>query len=565
MSTKTMKQRIALVAVSALTAGILSVATAPVANSAALASSYNWGDAAGSPYDAEVGFCFQNDTTDVLEVRYDRFAGAGDAAINTADLFLATADTQLDNATTYVYFKATGTGYFTTAAADASATEALIAKSSDEKTLTIGNTTTGADLDMPNRVVWKQTAVGKTTIDFYSVVIATGAQTLLETFTLLANTSCTTGGYATTYSGSQLQTSSTALTTATGAADVSAAVNVEYATGISYLALFLRDAYGEAVTDSDSFLTAKTTGGCTVSWAAGDLSSTRSSVVATSGITNEVLKIFTAGATANSCGITVDYNSTVVATKTVNFRGEASKVVALLMDSAIKDSSVTAGYYDVLDAAGVRLSGFAPAATDLTGTLAGAAITFGASTASGTQGAITIDTVDSNRGTGTFKIRATKSDGTYVYSDVITVLVSGGMSTYALSLDKATYSPGEIITVTISAKDSKGAIVADATALGGTVSFTIAGASVLGSAPAPADEADNGKWTYKYTAGIIEGDWAANFSSTSSATETAKQTTYKIAAKNPGVSNADVLKSIVALIASINKQIQALQKLILKR
>jgi hypothetical protein len=31
------------------------------------------------------------------------------------------------------------------------------------------------------------------------------------------------------------------------------------------------------------------------------------------------------------------------------------------------------------------------------------------------------------------------------------------------------------------------------------------------------------------------------------------------------VSNADVLKSIVALIASINKQIQALQKLILKR
>jgi hypothetical protein len=31
------------------------------------------------------------------------------------------------------------------------------------------------------------------------------------------------------------------------------------------------------------------------------------------------------------------------------------------------------------------------------------------------------------------------------------------------------------------------------------------------------------------------------------------------------VSNADVLKSIVSLIASINKQIQALQKLILRR
>jgi len=235
------------------------------------------------------------------------------------------------------------------------------------------------------------------------------------------------------------------------------------------------------------------------------------------------------------------------------------------MDYAIKDSSVTAGFYDVLDAAGTRLGGFAPAATDLTGTLAGAAITFGASTAIGTRGAITIDTVDGNRGTGTFKIRATLADGSYVYSDAITVLVSGGISTYALSLDKASYGPGEIITATISAKDSGGRIVADATALGGTISFTLAGATVLGAAPLAADESENGKWTYKYTAGTTEGDWAANFSTTSTVTDTAKQVTYKIAAKNPVVTNADVLKQIVALIASINKQIQALQKLILRR
>jgi hypothetical protein len=39
---------------------------------------------------------------------------------------------------------------------------------------------------------------------------------------------------------------------------------------------------------------------------------------------------------------------------------------------------------------------------------------------------------------------------------------------------------------------------------------------------------------------------------------------YKVSGTG-AVSNADVLKSIVALIASINKQIQALQKLILKR
>jgi len=41
--------------------------------------------------------------------------------------------------------------------------------------------------------------------------------------------------------------------------------------------------------------------------------------------------------------------------------------------------------------------------------------------------------------------------------------------------------------------------------------------------------------------------------------------TYKLTTGGDTTSNADILKSIVALIASINKQIQALQKLILKR
>ena len=43
------------------------------------------------------------------------------------------------------------------------------------------------------------------------------------------------------------------------------------------------------------------------------------------------------------------------------------------------------------------------------------------------------------------------------------------------------------------------------------------------------------------------------------------QTVSFTVASAPGVTNAEVLKSIVSLIASINKQIQALQKLILRR
>ena len=52
---------------------------------------------------------------------------------------------------------------------------------------------------------------------------------------------------------------------------------------------------------------------------------------------------------------------------------------------------------------------------------------------------------------------------------------------------------------------------------------------------------------------------------TSSSGQSAVTGALKIVDSSGTVTNAEVLKSIVALIASINKQIQALQKLILKR
>ena len=50
MSTKTMKQRIAVVAVSALTAGVLSVASAPVANASAVTYAANTAVAAAGEF-----------------------------------------------------------------------------------------------------------------------------------------------------------------------------------------------------------------------------------------------------------------------------------------------------------------------------------------------------------------------------------------------------------------------------------------------------------------------------------------------------------------------------------
>jgi len=568
MSKKTLKQRIALVAASALTAGFFSVVSTPAANAGVLtASLYNWGTAAATAYSSTTGgFCYQDNTDDILVVTHP--SSATGSAIT---LFAGTANEDLLT-TEYVIFSASGSGYFTTATAAADGTEGAITKSADEKTLTIGDTGTAAQLasDLPNSVGWRQTALGTTTINIISVVKATGVQTVVETYTLSAVASCTAGVYSPVYSGTSLRTASTALTSSTyDDGDDSGAVSVENSSGVAYLGHWLRDGLGAAVTDTASFLNVTTTGGCTISGTVTDLSSTLTSIVVTSGITNKVVKLFTSGAKQNSCTVKSSYNGTEVSSKNLTFKGDHNSVVMVAKDAAIGTASVGAGFYDVLDDKGSRIGGVTNAtAVELTGSLVGASISFATSTSSSTQAAVTIDAVDTARGAGTFKIRTTNNAGASVFSPAICMIVSGGIATYSISLDKATYSPGEIITVTISAKDSLGAIVPDGTQLAASAAgldFAIAGSSNLSAAPVNTDGADAGSWKYKYTAGTVEGTWGANLGLSGVTTDTAKQLTYTIKSTSGAVSNAEVLKSIVSLIASINKQIQALQKLILKR
>jgi hypothetical protein len=567
MSKKTLKQRIASVAVLALTAGVFSAVSTPSVNAAVAATNYNWSSSttagANAYTSANGGFCSQNNTTDTLVIRYpSSMSGA------TINLTVGTADTDTV-ATEYVVFAASGSGYFTTATAAATTNELAITKSADEKTLTIG---AGSASDLPDSIGWRQTALGTTTINQYVVTASTGVQTLLETFTLVASASCTAGEFSPIYSGSSLRTASTALTATTyDDGDDAAAVSVENGTGVAYLGLWLSDALGEEVTDSSSFLNVTAAGGCTISGTVTDLSSTSSSIVVTSNIHDKVIKIFTAGAAANNCTVTASYNGTVVATKTVVFKGDGASVAGVLMDYAIGDASTAAGYYNVLDATGARIAGVTSAtAVELTGSMIGAAISFATSTGSSTAAVVTIDAVGGSTfsGAGTFKIRVTNNAGAFITSPAISMLVSRSADKYTLALDKASYSPGQIMTVTIGAKDSAGRIIPDGTALdasSGALAFTLAGATALGSAPAHGDTSENGVWTYKYIAGTITGDWAANLGLSGIVTDTAKQATYSIKSSSTEVTNAQVLQSIVALIASINKQIQALQKLILAR
>jgi hypothetical protein len=125
--------------------------------------------------------------------------------------------------------------------------------------------------------------------------------------------------------------------------------------------------------------------------------------------------------------------------------------------------------------------------------------------------------------------------------------------------------------LTVSFKDSGGRAANSQTTPGAAEMIMpmlgfVTATSVAGALP----KAD-GTMVYTMTVGtntaVTNGTYNGiiDFTGLTAVAATKQTITYKISAGGDTTSNADILKSIVALIASINKQIQALQKLILKR
>jgi len=131
------------------------------------------------------------------------------------------------------------------------------------------------------------------------------------------------------------------------------------------------------------------------------------------------------------------------------------------------------------------------------------------------------------------------------------------------------YQPGEIATLTVTGKDVYGNLVNSNDTLGTAgvaIEYSFGGLTAI-TAPTGSDTFTSaaGVKQYKFSVGTTEASFVGSFKIAGATDDSAKTVQYKIASGTASVSNADVLKSIVALIASINKQIQALQKLILKR
>jgi hypothetical protein len=137
-------------------------------------------------------------------------------------------------------------------------------------------------------------------------------------------------------------------------------------------------------------------------------------------------------------------------------------------------------------------------------------------------------------------------------------------------MDKTTYKLGDIATATVQFLDSKGNKSNTITAPGASTWTLPMLTAVDYASSATAVTKTDGNVVYKWTVGgtataATAGTYTGIISYAGLTAASPATVTYTITNASNDVTFTEVLKSVVALIASINKQIQALQKLILKR
>lgn len=361
----------------------------------------------------------------------------------------------------------------------------------------------------------------------------------------------------------------------------------------------LNDAYG-ADLDSGNLSATATNGALLAFGTAGatPVAGTASTVTTTSAGANSTVRVSqkTAGAPITTT-VTIAYNGTTVCTKTVSIAGTVAALTIPAANIAVQDLSSSAGSAFWFADGTSRAGTFYVVATDSVGNRVATPSSVGTYSVSGaTLGTIVNDVIfdstslasssssssalsatvarhscTANAGTQTgVVIKFTLANGTVISAAPINLSCADDPATVSASFDKAKYISGEVATLTVSFKDTKGNASNNVTALGAST-ISVPGMTLVSTTGASDAVAKaGGAVKYTYTVNQTAGKYAAVVDFTGASTTFAQYATvqnpsYEISTGGDSTTNADVLKSIVALIASINKQIQALQKLILKK
>jgi hypothetical protein len=579
MSTKTLRKRVALGTVVALGAGLLSLVSVSSANAA--------------PGDITIA---ANGATGAFLTNATSSGSQGVLGTPTATSGTTMTATLLSTGTLSVQIASATNGVVTVTGGTISAAVATDNVSADG-TLAGKNGAAYAVNIKPNS--------GVTTMTVQSYTGAT-ATTSSSGGTLAAQIIVTVAG--TSVSG-VFSAAKSLINTATSGSATNAGVDVVNATtgsstvipnrASAYINFTLNDAYGVALANGP--MTVSATGGALVAFNATvgtNTTPTNTADVIVDSAGNVTVSQGTKDAGATTT-VTIAYKGTTVATYTFTFQGEVAKVTvkgihiarAGVTTTPVATSGVIDGnqayeahYYD---AAGNELfpSDSNSATTSVSGstnafvTATSIAVPASATYATPAYGQVTCaGTSATGKGAGSDAAMQLQyvnaSSGTIVKSNVWTQSCAGDADTYTAKFDKTSYTPGSIGILTITFKDAQGNLthrlknnvstVATATTV---ISYAGAPTSVVAAADYTTDRAGggtdaDGTKTFQFVMGTTTGNYVAVVDApTVDGNDGAKQTVAYTIADN-GTTLNDVLKGIVSLIASINKQIAALAKLV---
>jgi hypothetical protein len=625
MSTKTLRKRIALVAVSALGAGLLSVVAVPSANAAA------------GPNNSAVGVA--NATTSAGALNVATFASitgdvtlsaSGSGVASTSVGLLANSTTQTTTSLTSTatmrsdgklvfYYTATTVGAGVTAEVTGgtitAASSAVGASNFNASSTQVVNGPAAASAAIFNFAVKPDTAATSMTVSLYETAAAMTANgTAAEIATIQAGTvsrgplvqryvvtvaaTSVSGVYSSTYSFVQAQESVVSALAAptTNVDETDSTTIANSASSVGYISFILKDAYNVSLTGKGALVVSATNGaGVALADTTGGYGSNASVTLlsAVSNYASGTLTIARPTAYANkgfSTTVTISWNGAVVGTKTIKFQGEVAKI-AVSVDYVAENDTTSAGVGSVsyVDDAGNTLlpsSGTSVVSSTLNASVTGVS-GFSAPTAAYPLSDYNVScggSAISGLGSGTADVVfqfVNPVSGSIVKSAATKIRCSGDATTFAASFDKATYAPGDIAVLTISGKDAAGNVANSFDSWMGTGStlFSITTPTNLTivtaiSTTSVGFTSGDGIKTYKFIVGTTEGTFnaivaagviSAHNVSAGGAGVANATVKYGVAASSTAISLADVLKAIVSLIASINKQIAALQKALLKK
>ncbi len=575
MSLKTLRKRIALVAVSALGAGFLSVVAVAPTNAAA-AGLVIQGNGGSATADSN-GLISSTD-------KEGQVAGGTDNTISSPSttvtarlqvggrLVVTSPATAATNVTAVVRVLGASISSFTQSAGTATINTAgtVVTASDTTGTLTVATLATGA-------------AGSQYTIEMWSALsdyTAGNDANVVITVTLVAAGS--QGVYSATASSTKFSAQAYGDTTTYAVTDADDSLYVDDSETGATITYSFFDANNVALTNA--VIGCSATGAVVTSVnsqsATNFLSATSSAVDSDAAGYCSIKRAVRTAPTTSTVTITV--NGIVAGSRTFTFVGEAAKVlIASVKREAVSSTKTTSYLASVVDSAGNALAQSTAFTVDtsrynatVTAQTGGTTSAYDDATFGGYgYGGWTCSAIE---GSASLRVYALKADGiTKVYSDDFTAWCVGDPDSYTASLDKAVYAPGDIATLTITAKSSKGnltnsrAYLSAASLTDDDYPVAIAGTMMTPvKTPTNVDTFTNGVKTYKFMVGTTEGSYNMlvdlpywNYTGGPQPITVP----YKVASGVTTVSNAEVLAAIVKLIASINKQIKQLQKQLKKK